>query len=310
MSKQLVPILYIFISSCFIKFFLMKNNRFLILCIVSLLALCAPLQAQYITTVAGTGSMGYGGDGGPAILATLYLPNEVALDSMGNVYFADGTARVRKINPSGIITTIAGCGIDTSFSGDGGPVTLAQLQPTGIAIDRMGNLYIGDAYAYRIRKVDAAGIITTIAGTGVAGYTGDGGPATNAEFGTMGYMTLDKIGNIYISDNHNNCIRRISTSGIITTAAGTGPIGFSGDGGPATAAKFNGTFDVAVDTAGNIYIRCIELPHPEGGHSRYHLYLRRYRGNGLQRRWRASHSRPGKPGCWRICGQFRECVYM
>ena len=154
-----------------------------------------------------------------------------------------------------IITTIAGN--DTvGFSGDGGPATNAKMYlPTGITMDVYGNIYFADYGNYRIRKISPAGIITTIGGNGSIGYSGDGGPATDATFSSALYgIAVDASGNVYIADRDNNVIREIFTTGIIKTIAGTGSIGFSGDGGPATAAAFWGPEGVTLDHFGNIYI--------------------------------------------------------
>ena len=211
-----------------------------------------------ISTIAGNGTGGYAGDGGPAISAELSAPMGVALDSAGNIYFADnGNAVIRKISAStGIITTIVGDG-NWGFSGDGGPATSAELSyDTNLAIDSAGNLYIADKYNMRIRKVSAAtGIITTVAGNGTAGYSGDGGPATSAKLDWPFGVAVDAVGNLYIADLDNNVIRKVTAStGFITTIAGNGTAGYSGDSGAATSAKLNGPYDVAFDAAGNLYI--------------------------------------------------------
>ena len=212
-----------------------------------------------ISTLAGTGGRGYGGDGGPAINATFYNPVRVAVDPSGNVVIADqSNHRVRRITPSGTISTIAGNGAGTpqtgAFSGDGGPAVSASLNnPTAIAFDGAGVLYICDQYNQRIRKVATDGTITTIAGNGAAGFSGDGGPAISASLNYPGAITLDAAGNIYFNDDVNYRTRRIS-SGTITTIAGTGTQGFAGDGGPGTAAQLNGNFGIALDLAGNLYI--------------------------------------------------------
>jgi uncharacterized protein (TIGR03437 family) len=213
-----------------------------------------------ITTLAGNGNKGYSGDGGLAIDATLYNASRVAVDSSGNVYIADqSNHRIRMVNPQGIISTFAGNGAGTpaegAFSGDGGPAVDASLNnPTAIAIDGTGVVYFCDQFNHRIRKVALNGTITTIAGNGSAGYSGDGGQATAAMLNYPGGMTVDSAGNIYFSDDGNYRTRMISTGGIITTIAGTGVAGFSGDGGPATAASLSGNFGVALDLSANMYI--------------------------------------------------------
>ena len=214
------------------------------------------LQAQIITTIAGTGAAAFGGDGGPASAAILNAPACIALDNIGNLYIADEyNHRVRKIDITGTISTIAGTGI-SGYTGDGIAATASGLNdPYGIAFDVAGNIYISDNNQSRIRKVDAAGIITTIAGTGTGGYTGDGIPATAAElFGPDG-LKVDGSGNIFFADLRNNSVRRIDgTSGIITTFAGTETLGFAGDGLAATTAEFDSPCDVAIDAAGNVFI--------------------------------------------------------
>lgn len=218
-----------------------------------------PAFSQTITTVAGTGITGSGGDGGQATNAQLNYPSCIAFDWQGNMYTSDagtGGSRVRKIRPTGIITTYAGTGI-SGYSGDGGPATAAQLkQPTGLVVDGHGNLYIADYADNRIRRVDTGGIISTFAGTGSTGlYSGDGGPATLAELRNPSDLATDEAGNVYFSQPGSiSVIRKINTAGIISTIAGNGTAGFSGDGGPATLAQFNIPSGVAVDGAGNIYV--------------------------------------------------------
>ena len=214
-----------------------------------------------IITLVGNGSLGYDGDGGVAYLATVNQPQDVTVTRSGVIYIADaGNNVIRKISTAGIISTYAGTGV-AGFSGDGGPATSAQLdQPTGIALDRAGNLYITDYNNYRVRKIDTFGTITTIAGNGFGagigsgGYTGDGGPATAAELFYPTDVTVDAAGNVYIADELNNVVRKVNTSGIISTVAGTGIGSFSGDGGLATAAQLLTPSHVAVDTVGNLYI--------------------------------------------------------
>ena len=205
-----------------------------------------------ITTVAGNGTGGFSGDGGPATSATLYDPNFAVLDEAGNLYIADYyNQRIRKVS-SGTITTVAGNGT-AGFSGDGGPATSAALYyPSGIAPDPAGNLYIADLYNHRIRKV-SDGTITTIAGTGTASFSGDGGPAISAALSYPDGVALDSAGNLYISDSGNNRIRKVS-GGTITTVAGNGTSGSSGDGGPATIASIHNLAGVALDAAGNVFI--------------------------------------------------------
>jgi uncharacterized protein (TIGR03437 family) len=194
----------------------------------------------------------YSGDGGPATEAVL-SPAGVAVSNTGDILIAD-FARVRRVSPGGIVTTVAGNGIG-GFSGDGGPATDAQLQrPSGVAVDDAGNLFVADFANNRIRKVSPSGIITTVAGNGTRGFSGDGGPATSAQLWFPEGIAVDSQGNLFIADHANNRVRKVSPNGIITTVAGNGSAGFSGDGGPATSAQLNGTFAVAVDNAGNLYI--------------------------------------------------------
>ena len=208
-----------------------------------------------ITTVAGSGAAGFSGGGGPATGARLSRPMGVALDGAGNLYIADAdNNRIRKVDTSGTITTVAGTGTE-GFSGDGGPATSAELSfPTGVAGDGAGNLYIADTANNRIRKVDTDGNITTVTGTRTPGFAGDDGPATSAQITFPTGVTLDDAGNLYIADSGNQLIRKVDTRGTITTVAGTGADGFSGDGGPATRAQLSFPAGVAVDAAGNLYI--------------------------------------------------------
>jgi uncharacterized protein (TIGR03437 family) len=209
-----------------------------------------------ITTVAGNGTGGYGGDNGPATDAALSGPLAVAADSAGNLYIADdGNNRIRKVS-NGVITTVAGNGTDGygGYGGDNGPATGAELYyPCGVAVDSAGNLYIADDGNHRIRKVSSTGVITTVAGNGTAGFSGDGGPATGAHLDYPQGIAVDSAGNLYIADTDNNRIRKVS-NGVITTVAGNGTPGFSGDNGPATNAMLSGPVGVAVDSTGSLYI--------------------------------------------------------
>ena len=208
-----------------------------------------------ISTVAGTGTAGFGGDGGPATSAQLNIPRAVAVDSSGNLFIADwGNGRIRKVDTSGTISTVAGNGT-AGFSGDGGPATSAKLNiPRGVAVDSSGNLFIADWSNGRIRKVDTSGTISTVAGDGTFGFGGDGGPATSAQLSFPTGVAVDSSGNLFIADTANHRIRKVDTSGTISTVAGNGTAGFSGDGGPATSAKLNFPFGVAVDSSGNLFI--------------------------------------------------------
>lgn len=221
-----------------------------------------------ITTIAGDGTLGFSGDGGLATAAEFWEPLGIAVDSQNNVYIADsGNNRVREINAStGIITTIAGSGysggVTGGFSGDGGIATAAVLNdPAGIAVDATGNIFFVDGQS-RVRKIDSINslpsgvqMISTVAGDGTFGFSGDGGPATSAAFNQPFYLALDAAGNIYVADSRNSRIRKITAStGIITTVAGSGAVGYSGDGGPATAATFDLITSVASTAHGDLYI--------------------------------------------------------
>jgi RHS repeat-associated protein len=211
-------------------------------------------NAIIIETVAGNGTPDYSGDGGPAIEAQLFS-SDVTVDASGNLYIADsGNHRIRKVDTSGIITTVAGNGT-SGYSGDGGPATQAQLNyPWGVAVDASGNLYIIDSGNYRIRKVDTSGIITTVAGNGTGGYSGDGGPAIEAQLYGLRGIAVDASGNLYIADYNTQRVRKVDPSGIIETVAGNGTAGYSGDGGPATEAQLYRPWGLAVDASGNLYI--------------------------------------------------------
>jgi uncharacterized protein (TIGR03437 family) len=206
-----------------------------------------------ISTVAGNGNPSYSGDGGPATSAQLSNPWSVAVDSAGNLYIADKNIhRIRKVTPGGIISTVAGNG-SAGYSGDSGPATSAQLNfPEGVAVDSVGNLYIADTRNSRVRKVTSGGIISTVAGGG-AFNLGDGGPAIGANLGPAG-VAVDRAGNLYIADTDNQRIRRVTPGGTISTVAGNGISGYSGDGGPAGSAQLNNPAGVAVDSAGKLYI--------------------------------------------------------
>ncbi len=250
---------------------------------------CGVSYAQTITTFAGNGSSGgLTTEGAPATSTATTLPANGAFDAAGNYYCMTGPGHVRKISPTGIITTVAGGGTVTG-GGDNGPATAAGLNCSGIHVDSAGNIYIADYYNFKVRKVDVAtGIIHTIAGTGSSGSTGNGGPATAANMAPVDVIT-DDTGNVYIADN--NTVRKISiatgiitqfcptngwfcfdknyhylymggltrlfrqnmSTGVLDTIAGTGIAAYNGDGIPATAANFR-TYAVAIDLAGNIYL--------------------------------------------------------
>ena len=206
-----------------------------------------------ITTVVGNGTNGYSGDGSTATKAELNFPTGVALDSSGNIYIADSlNRRIRKVSGN-TISTIGGNGV-LSYSGDGGPATSAQLNtPQAVAVDSSGNFYIADTFNNVVRKVSTAGIITTIAGNGTAGYGGDGSAATSAQLNGPQGVAVDSSGNVYVCDTQNARVRKIS-GGTISTVAGNGTPGYGGDSGPATAAQLNVPVNLAVDAAGNLYI--------------------------------------------------------
>ncbi len=218
----------------------------------------APATAQIISTIAGSSNAGYSGDGGPAAAAWLNSPTCVAADAAGNFYFADAGNMVRKVNASGIITRFAGVDTLSGYSGDGGPADEARLNlVSGLAVDAAGNVYISDGNENRIRKVNTSGVITTVIGNGTGGFSGDNGPAASAQLLGPGGIAFDASGNLYIADRGNYRIRKVNTSGTITTIAGDGTfVGFgnNGDGGPATVAKLGGIAALATDPAGNLFI--------------------------------------------------------
>ncbi len=210
-----------------------------------------------ITTIAGNGVGGFSGDGGPATAAEFGDDVGVLVDSIGNIYISDdGYNMIRKINTGGIIKPFAGnYSFGAGYSGDGGQATAAELYaPVFMAIDPAGNIFFADGANYVIRKVDTLGIISTVAGNHIAGYSGDGGQATAAEINSIEGVGVDNKGNIYISDGGNNLIRKVNSLGIISTIAGNLYPGFSGDEGPATQAELNEPAGVAIDVYGNIYI--------------------------------------------------------
>ena len=207
-----------------------------------------------LTRIAGNGQpeeQVFHGSGGPATKAAI-TPSAINTDAAGNLYIA-GPLRVVKVYVNGVITVVAGNGQST-FSGDGGPAVSAGMIINGITIDDSGNLYIADGYNNRVRKVDTNGIITTVAGNGTAGATGLGGPAVSAELSLPQGLAVDNAGNLYIAEQVNNRVTKVDTSGVITLVAGTGNLGSSGDGGPATQATFWTAQGVSVDAAGNIYV--------------------------------------------------------
>ena len=202
-----------------------------------------------ITTVAGDGDLGFSGDGGPATSARLAAPNGLAVDNKGSLFIADsGNRRFRQVTAAGVIGTVAGNG-SSGFSGDGGPAIAATFAlpfngHLGIAVDSGGNLYIPDYSNERVRKVDSSGVITTVAGNGTRMYSGDGGAAVSAGLVDPIAVAVDGAGNLYIADFAGNRVRKVNAAGVITTAAGGGPLGpTNGDGGfCATHAVLNAPF--------------------------------------------------------------------
>lgn len=210
--------------------------------------------AQNITTVAGNGTPGYAGDGGQATAASFAETISVTVDAAGNRYVLDrGNVRIRKVTPAGVVSTVVGTGAPGD-SGDGGPATAATFRDVyDIAVDGAGNLYFGDWQSHRIRRVDTNGIITTIAGNGVAGYSGDGGPAVDAQISYPVGVTVDRFGAVYFTDYMHCRVRKIAANGVISTLAGT-TCGYGGDNGPATAAQLNTPVGIDVDANGNVYV--------------------------------------------------------
>ena len=207
-----------------------------------------------ISTVAGTGVAGSSGDGGPAFQATLDGPTGLAIDHAGNLFISEGS-RVRKVAPDGQITTVAGTGVAES-SGDGGPAIEAGLnRPGALAVDQAGNLFIAERVGVVVRKVDASGRISTVAGTGrpFTKRSGDGGPATEADLASVDGVAVDEAGNLFIADE-GGVVRKVGADGRIQRFAGTGVIGSSGDSGPALEATLRGSICVAVDQAGDVFI--------------------------------------------------------
>lgn len=250
--------------------------------------------AGTITTLAGIGGFNFSGVGGAAVFGTLSDLTFMVTDASGNLIFSQsGSGKVRKLDTQGFLTTVAGNGTMFAFSGDGGPAVNAAISPAGLAIDAAGNLLIADSFNNRIRKVDTNGIITTIAGTGVAGFFGNGGPATAAEFNQPLGIALDAAGNLFVADSGNSVIRKIDVSGNISSVlgltkptaivvdpsgnlivsatfnnlilkmdangsfapiAGTGDAGYSGDQGDALKARFNFPEGLSFDRAGNLIV--------------------------------------------------------
>jgi uncharacterized protein (TIGR03437 family) len=213
------------------------------------------ISGGVISTVAGSGTSGYAGDGGAAASAQLNSPAGVAVDGAGNLYIADfSNHAVRKVS-GGIITTLAGTGV-AGFSGDNGPAKQAQLNgPSGVAVDQAGNVYVADSGNQVVRKIAPNGVISTFAGMfGNPGSSGDGGPAVSAQLALPSAVANDNSGNVYITDASANRVRIVKPDGSIDTIAGLGLPGYSGDNGPARLARFNGLIAIALDSDGNIYL--------------------------------------------------------
>jgi uncharacterized protein (TIGR03437 family) len=209
--------------------------------------------AGIITTFAGTGVAGYSGDAGAATSAQLSSPQDLAVDAAGNLYITDQSYRIRKVTPAGVVTTVAGNGA-WGYSGDGGAAMSTAIAPKGLAIDAGGNLFLADGGANRIRKISTAGTVTTLAGDGTLDYSGDGGPAVNAALSMPGALAADGAGNLYIADIGNNRVRKLAPDGTITTVAGNGNPGYSGDGGQAVSAEVMPLSGLTLDGSGNLYI--------------------------------------------------------
>jgi uncharacterized protein (TIGR03437 family) len=211
-------------------------------------------RAGAVTIVAGSGAYAYSGDGGPAYKARMNAPSGIARDPAGVLYVADtGNHRIRKITPDGTIYTIAGAGAAGS-SGDNGSASTAKLNaPLGVAADLAGNIYVADTGNHIVRRIDPAGIITTIAGTGEHGFSGDNGPGTRARLDTPSAVAVDVNGNVYIADTGNHVIRRVSTAGVIATIVGK-VRGFAGDGGDPLSASLDSPRAIALDAHGILYI--------------------------------------------------------
>jgi trimeric autotransporter adhesin len=202
-----------------------------------------------ITTIAGTGASSFNGDG--SALTTNIEPNNLCFDNLGNLYFSDGSYRIRKLDNLGLITTVAGNGI-AGFGGNNVPATSVPINPFGICFDNLNNLYFADDYG-RIYKINSAGSIFYFAGNGVGGYSGDGGPASAASMRPT-YIKMDRYGNMFVCESSLARVRLVNSSGIISTLVGNGIQGYSGDGGLSSLAQINYPGGIALDTCGHVYI--------------------------------------------------------
>ena len=206
------------------------------------------------------GDAGYEGDGKQALRALVRCPIGIAVDDAGTLFVVDhGNNRVRKIRSDGVISTFAGAGavgVDAGgYAGDGGPATAARLQePVGVGLGAGGDVYVADRDNNAIRKIDADGTITTVIGGGGAGFSGDGGPASDARIDRPQQIVVDPDGNVYFADSGNNRVRRIDTEGVVSTVAGNGRAATSGDGGPALSAAVWNPTGLALDDEGNLYV--------------------------------------------------------
>ncbi len=216
----------------------------------------SPVNAQTPVQIAGTGINGYNGNNLPALSTELNNPTGIAFDKKGVIYFSDANNElVRKIDASGNIVTVAGVTGVGGYNGDGIAATSSELSsPTAIAFDTAGNLYIADQGNERIRKVDTFGIITTVAGTGVAGYNGDGILAVSAEIYSPSGIAFDSAGNMYITDQNEPRVRKVNTNGYISTVIGNGTQGYTGDNGIDTSAQMDAPYGICFDNIGNMYV--------------------------------------------------------
>src|SRR5262245_25162488 len=211
-------------------------------------------QSPTITTYAGVGRA-LPDSSAPATTQAIGFPSSVIPDGAGGFYLASSDHhRIYRVAGDGTLSVMAGTGIE-GFSGDGSPATSAELNdPRQLAVDGAGNLFVADTFNNRIRKITSAGIISTVAGTGVRGFSGDGGPAAAAQLASPAGVAVDLSGNLVIADTGNHRVRIVTPDGVIPTIAGSGDEGVSGDGGPAVAAQLGTPAGIAVDGAGNLFI--------------------------------------------------------